>query len=375
MPDQPIPFIDFKVQYRLIEKELKDAVHRVMDTQQFILKDHGSRLEEAVAQKLGVKFAIGVASGSDALFLALWALGIGPGDEVITTPFTFFATAGCISRIGAKPVFVDIDPATFNIDPSKIKAAINKKTKAILPVHLFGLASDMAAIQKIAKEHSLFVVEDAAQSFGAKYRGKETASMGEAGCLSFFPTKNFGGAGDGGMVTTSSESIAEKIRLLRVHGSKKKYYHEKIGINSRLDEIQAAVLLVKLKYIDGWNALRQKHAADYDRGLAGLPLKTPFVPGPASGEREYSHIYHLYSVLTPRRDALVEFLTKKKIGTWVYYPLPLHLQPCYEFLGYKKGDFPVSEQTASQILALPMYPELAQDALDIVVQSVRNFFK
>ncbi len=367
MSDLAVPFIDFKVQSRRLEKDVKGAVARVLDSQQFILKENVLQLEEAIAKKIGARYAVGVASGSDALYLALWALGIGPGDEVITTPFTFFATVGAISRTGAEPVFADIDPDTFNLDPSDFERRITSKTKAVIPVHLFGLPCEMDAICKIAANHSLFVVEDAAQSFGAAYAGKQTASMGDAGSLSFFPTKNLGGAGDGGMVTTSSSDLAEKIKILRVHGSKKKYYHEVIGINSRLDEIQAAVVLTKLKYIDEWNAARQEHARRYSEGLKGLPIQLP------KDRPKAISTFHIYSILSEQRDALSEYLSKKRIGNGVYYPLPIHLQPCYASLGYQKGDFTVSERVASKILALPMYPELTSKNVDYVIEAIRAF--
>ena len=363
-----VPFIDLSLQHRALRAELKNAIDEVMRSQQFVLHDKGRQLESEICAKIGTRFAVGVASGSDALYLALTGLGVGHDDEVITTPFTFFATAGSISRTGAKPVFVDVDKNTFNIDPSKIEGAITKKTKAIIPVHLFGLPCDMPVIRKIASKHSLFVIEDAAQSFGAKWNGKETGSMGDAGCLSFFPTKNLGGAGDGGMVVTSSEKLADTVRTLRPHGSRKKYHHEMVGINSRLDEIQAAVLLVKLKYIDRWNGLRQKHAALYDRGLAGLPVTTPACPKGAT------HIYHLYSVLTPERVRLAAFLKQRQIGSGVYYPLPLHLQPCYKQLGYHAGDLPVSERLSREVLSLPMYPELSSGAITKVIKTVKDFF-
>lgn len=364
----PVPFIDLVAQYKGMRLEILQEVRKVFDSQQFILKSRVERFEAEIARYIGAKYAIGVASGTDALYLSLAALGIGAGDEVITTPFTFFATAGAISHTRAKPVFADVDADTWNIDPQEIAKKVTARTKAILPVHLFGLSCQMNAIRAIARRHSLFVIEDAAQSFGAQYEGKKTAAIGDAGALSFFPTKNMSGAGDGGMVVTSSKTVAKKIRMLRVHGSRKKYHHELIGINSRLDELQAAVLLVKLKYIDTWNRLRQKHAADYDEGLAGLPLKTPVCP------KKDSHSYHLYTVLTPKRDALEAFLTDRKIGTGIYYPLPLHLQPCYETLGYHKGDFPISERLSQEALSLPMYPELSAGAKSTVTKAVRGFF-
>lgn len=369
MDNLQIPFIDFSSQRKRIGNEVKDAVGRVIDSQLFILNQNVAHLESQVASKIGSKFAIGVASGSDALYLALWALGIGPGDEVIVPPFTFFATAGAVSRTGATPVFADVDLKTFNLDPSQFERRISPKTKAVIPVHLFGLPCDMEAIMRIAKKHAISVVEDAAQSFGAAYDGKETAAIGDAGCLSFFPTKNLGGAGDGGMVTTVSEELADKIKMLRVHGSKKKYVHDYIGINSRLDEIQAAVILTKLKYIDEWNASRQSLARHYNEGLKELPLQTPQISPKAVST------FHIYSILSDQRDALNAHLSKSGIGTGIYYPLPLHLQPCYASLGYKKGDFPVSESVASRILALPMYPELTTQSMDRVIQAIKAFYQ
>jgi len=369
VPVKQIPFISLKEQHRAIRGEVRRAVDRVFDSQQFILKGAMVELESKIARFTGVKFAVSVASGSDALYLALWALGVKPGDEVLTTPFTFFASASAISRLGARPVFVDIDEKTFNLDPSKLEAAITKKTKAILPVHLFGLCCNMEKINKIARKYSLTVVEDAAQAFGAKFRGRRAGALADAGCFSFYPTKNFGGAGDGGMVTTSSPEMAEKIRLLRNHGSEKKYHHHLIGINSRLDEIQAAVLLVKLKHIEKWNRQRQEHALYYDRQLRGLPLQIPAAPA------GFEHIYHLYSILAEDRDALKAFLEKRGVGVAVHYPLPLHLQPCYRKLGYRKGDLPVSESIAKRILSLPMYPELLASQRAFVINNVRNFYR
>ena len=364
-----IPFIDLKEQHQRIGKAVRSAVLKVVDSQRFVLGAQGKRLEAAIAKKVGVSHAVGVASGSDALYLSFLALGIGPGDEVITTPFTFFATAGAISRTGARPVFADIHPKTFNIDPSRIQEKITKRTKAIVPVHLFGLCCDMKPILILAKKHSLFIVEDAAQAFGAEYHGKRAGSFGHAGCFSFYPTKNLGGGGDGGMIVTASTSLADKFRLLRDHGSRKKYFHEIVGLNSRLDEIQAAIIFEKLKHIERYNRLRQKHAADYGGGLKGLPVETPFTPP------KQSHAFHLYSILTKRRDALISFLNQKGIGTGVYYPLPLHFQPCYAVFGYKKGDFPVSERVASEILSLPMYPEMTRRQKEAVITAIHDFFK
>ena len=363
-----VPFIDLLPQHKAIRREVLQALSRVVDSQRFILGENGRKLEKEVARYSGVSQAVGLASGSDALYLSLLALGIGKGDEVLTTPFTFFATAGAISRTGAKVVFCDIDPDTFNIDVRKISSKITRRSKAIVPVHLFGLSCDMDAILRVAKRHKLFVVEDAAQSFGAEYKGKKTGAIGHIGCFSFYPTKNLGGAGDGGMVVTSSKTLADRIRVLRDHGQTRKYFHEKIGINSRLDEIQAAVLLVKLKYLDRWNRQRRQHALFYNKAFADLPVRLPQdLPGAHS-------IYHLYSLVTERRDALSAYLTKHGISNSVYYPLPLHLQPCYRSLGHRKKDFPISERTANSILSLPLYAELPHDDRARVVRVVREFF-
>ncbi len=366
--DLKIPLIDLSVQHKVLRKELQRAVQKVMDSQHFIQGDSVRALEEKTASRVGSKYAVAVASGSDALYLSLWALGIGPGDEVITTPFTFFATAGSISRVGAKPVFADIDARTFNLDVNRIESKITRRTKAILPVHLFGLCCEMDRIQKIAKRHSLFVVEDAAQALGSVYHGKKAGSIGDTGCFSFYPTKNLGGAGDGGMITTSSKSLADRMRLLRQHGSKKKYFHELLGINSRLDEIQAAILLVKMRSLDRWNSRRAKIAARYNSGLKRLPLGLPVTPP------GFKHIFHLYSITTQKRDALAAHLEKRGIGAAVYYPSPLHLEPCFRSLGYRNEDFPVAEKICRQILSLPVYPELTESNQAIAIAAIQDFF-
>ena len=365
----PVPLINLAPQHKSIRREVLKTLSKIADSQRFVLGDYGRELEQKIAEYCGVPYAVGLASGSDALFLSLLVLGIGNGDEVITTPFTFFASAGSITRTGAKAVFCDIDPDTCNLDAKKIESRITPRTKAILPVHLFGLSCDMEEISQIAKRRKLFVVEDAAQSFGSTYRGKPSGSMGDTGCFSFYPTKNLGGAGDGGMVVTRSKDLAEKIRLLRNHGSRVKYHHELAGMNSRLDEIQAAWVAIKMKYIDRWNAARRKHAADYDKAFKELPLQIPAVP------EDRVPNYHLYSIQTDRRDELAAHLDKNGIGNGVYYPVPLHLQPCYRDLGYKKGDFPVSERAASRILSLPMYAELSSGEKKAVISGVRSFFK
>ncbi len=363
-----VPFIDLSAQQKTVQTEVNAAIRRIFSSQKYILGHYGAELEEKIAAKIQCGHAIGVANGSDALYLALLALGVGPGDEVITTPFSFFATAGSISRTGAVPVFADIEADTFNLDASKIAARVTKKTKAVLPVHLFGLPCDMNKVLAAAKRHGLPVVEDAAQSFGATFHGKQTGSLGDIGCFSFYPTKNLGGAGDGGILTTSSPELADKLKVLRNHGSSQKYLHHVIGINSRLDEIQAAVILAKLKRIDGWNAARQKIAKRYAKGLAGLPLKLPAAPA------GMEPIHHLYTVRTEKRDRLHEFLTQKDVGSGVYYPLPLHLQPCYRFLDYKPGDMPVSEAACKTALSLPMFAEMTLKQADHVIASVREFF-
>lgn len=348
---------------------MKKAVSRVIDSRQFVLKDNVAELERRICRKTDAKFAIGLGSGTDALLLSLQALGIGPGDEVITTPFTFFATAGSISRAGAKPVFADIHPRTFNLDAASVAKKITRRTKAVMPVHLFGLPCDMGEILSLARSKKLAVVEDAAQSLGAQYEGRETGSMGETGCYSFYPTKNLGGAGDGGMLVTSSEEIYRKVKLLRDHGSEKKYYHRVVGMNSRLDEMQAAVLLVKLGHLDKWNRLRGHAARAYENALKNTPVQTPVTPA------DRTHIYHLYSILAPRRDELAAHLTKKGIGCGVYYPLPMHLQECYRSLGYKAGDLPVTERVCGEILSLPMYPELGRHNANKVAAEIRRFYK
>ncbi len=364
-----VPFIHLGIQHKSIRKEVLAVLTHIADSQLFVLGEHGLSLEKKIADYCGLPHAVGVANGSDALFLSLLALGVGAGDEVITTPFTFFASAGSISRTGAKVVFCDVDPMTCNIDPDKITAVVTSRTKAIMPVHLFGLPCDMKAILKIARKHGLSVVEDAAQSFGSTYQGKPSGVMGDIGCFSFYPTKNLGGAGDGGMAVTRSRELAEKIRLLRNHGSKTKYQHELIGMNSRLDEIQAAWVGIKLKHIDKWNDARRKHAKTYNEAFKNLPFQVPAEPKGCLSN------YHLYSIKTNRRDELAAYLQAKGIGCGVYYPLSLHLQPCYKSLGYREGDFPVSERLTREILSLPMYAEMTAAQRGDVIKAVTSFFK
>ena len=404
-----IPILDLKAQYESIKDEINTAIAGVLESTQFILGPAVRDLEQRVAAYCGCKYGVGVASGTDALRLTLTALGIGPGDEVITTPFTFIATANTISHCGARPVFVDIDPRTYNIDPAAIEAAITERTKAIVVVHLYGQPADMDPIMELAEAHGLYVIEDAAQAIGARYpstgpwssgprtegsgrrKGRQVGSMGHAGCLSFYPTKNLGAYGDGGMVVTNDAALAEKVDVLRRQGSKKKYHAEVLGFNSRLDSLQAAILGVKLKYLDGWNEARRRVAqrynellalwntnysaglalsSNYSTGLAGLPVSTPYeLP-------DTYHVYHQYTIRAPQRDALAAYLKERGIGTMIYYPVPLHLQGLYASLGYRECSpsttlrqssgqgsgrcLPVSEAASREVLSLPMYPELTK---------------
>lgn len=375
-----VPFFDLSVQFKLIEEEIKSAMDEVFQTQQFILGAQVQKLEETIAQYCGTQFAIGVASGSDALLLSLMGLGIGPGDEVLLPPFTFFATAGAVSRVGATPVFVDIDLETYNINPSKIEEKITSKTKAILPVHLFGQCADMNPILKLAREKGIFIIEDAAQALGAEYKpeshseARRAGQLGDLGCFSFYPTKNLGAFGDAGMIVTNHIQWAEKIRLLRVHGSQPKYYHKWIGINSRLDTLQAAILLVKFKYLEKWIEARQKKAERYQvlfkdilSSIEGIRL--PII------QYYNRHIFHQFVIRAPKRDQLRQFLKEKGIGTDVYYPVPLHLQECYSSLRYHRGDLPNSEKASEEVLALPIYPEMTDDQQDYVVDRIKDFYR
>ncbi|MBI3610060.1 MAG: DegT/DnrJ/EryC1/StrS family aminotransferase [Nitrospirae bacterium] len=366
-----VPLLDLKAHHEPIYKEILDAIEQVIHSQAFILGPDVKKLEERVVSYCQTRFAIGVSSGTDALLVSLMALEIGLGDEVITTPYSFFATAGSITRVGAKPVFVDIDPVTYNIDPGKIEKAITPKTKAIIPVHLFGQCADMEPILKVAKQHNIKVVEDAAQAIGAEYKdGRRAGSMGDLGCLSFFPSKNLGAMGDGGMVVTNDPELAEKVRILRVHGGKPKYYHKLIGGNFRLDALQAAILRVKLRYLDGWSKTRRENAERYralfgETGLTDRVILPKDVPG---------HIYNQFVIRVPERDRLQAFLKEGEIGTEVYYPLPLHLQECFKGLEYSKGDFPNAEQASADSLAIPSYPELAPAQQAYVVKQVEVFY-
>lgn len=373
-----VPLLDLKAQHGPLREEILATMARVLDSSEFILGSEVAGLESEVAAYSGCKHGIGVSSGTDALLVALMALDIGPGDEVITTPFSFFATAGAVVRLGAKPVFVDIDPATYNLDPELLRKAITPKTKAIIPVHLYGQCADMGPILEAAA--GIPVIEDAAQSIGAEYRdGRRAGSMGLMGCLSFFPSKNLGALGDGGMVVTNDAALAEKLRILRAHGSKPKYYHKLVGGNFRLDALQAAVLRVKLKHLDSWTAKRQGNAERYERLLgASALLKDAGVRAPVPVYREsgkkHFHIYNQFVLRAPRRDDLRASLQAAGVGVEVYYPVPFHLQECFKSLGYAPGDFPESEKAAQETLALPIYPELAEAQQAYVIESLSSFY-
>jgi dTDP-4-amino-4,6-dideoxygalactose transaminase len=364
-----IPFLDLKAQFAEIREEVADAVARVLDTQQFILGAEVEAFEQELADYLGVRFAVGCASGSDALLLAQMGLGIGPGDEVITSPFTFVATAGSIARLNAKPVFVDIHPQTFNLDEGQVEEAITPRTRAIMPVHLFGLPAAMDVIVEIARKHHLAVIEDAAQAIGARWDGMAVGTIGTCGCFSFFPSKNLGGAGDGGMVTTNDSQLAQRLRLLRVHGARRKYRYDVLGINSRLDAIQAAVLRVKLRYLDNWTRRRRKNAETYRELFAvfssyPLPLELPHSPHKAF------HVYNQYSIRVSRRDELQAYLRARGIQTEIYYPSPLHLESAFSYLGYRNGEFPNAESACNEVLALPIHAELGADDQRAVVATI-----
>ncbi|MBI5190005.1 MAG: DegT/DnrJ/EryC1/StrS family aminotransferase [Nitrospirae bacterium] len=362
-----IQMVDLKAQYMDIKDELDAVLGDVLASCHFILGPNVKALEDEVAEYTGTKHAVAVASGTDALHLALLATGIKPGDEVVTSPFTFIATAEAITYIGAKPVFVDIEEDTFNMDPALLAAAMTDRTKALLPVHLFGLPVKIGPILDFAVTHGLTVVEDCAQSFGANYKFSRTGCFGDAGCFSFFPSKNLGCYGDGGMITTDSDKVADELRSLRNHGSKVRYYHDTIGYNSRLDEIQAAILRVKLKRIDTYNMKRRERAALYNARLSEISgITTPSEP------TGYFHVYHQYTILSEKRDQIMKALADAGIASAVYYPVPLHLQKCYAGLGYKKGDFPVTERMAERVLSLPMYPELPVEDVYMICDIIKS---
>jgi dTDP-4-amino-4,6-dideoxygalactose transaminase len=379
-----VPLLDLTRRYNLIKKEIDTAIDKVLKSQHFILGEEVKQLEAKIAEYCNTKYSVAVASGTDALLLSLKTLGVGRGDFVITTTFTFFATAGVIYNIGATPVFVDIQPDNHNIDPKEIKDLLEEKTfhtqrlkvdlskiKAIIPVHLYGQTADMDPINDIAKDYNLHVIEDACQAIGAEYKDKKAGSIGLLGCFSFFPTKNLGGYGDGGIVTTSNKELAQKLRSLRVHGSEKDYHHLLVGYNSRLDTFQAAVLLAELPYLDEWNKKRAENAAFYSNFLKDIEeIDCPHIA------KERKHIFHQYTIRVKnnKRDELINFLAERGIGSKIYYPLPLHLQDCFNYLGYKKGDLPVSELAAEEVLSLPIFPELTEEEIKYVCESIKSFF-
>lgn len=385
-----IPLLNLKAQYQSIKAEINAAVAEVLESQHFILGPKVTECEKAIAEYSGCKHGIGVSSGSDALLICLMAEGIGAGDEVITTPYTFFATVGAIARLGAKPVFVDIDPTTYNINTTQIEAKITSRTRAVIPVHLYGQMAEMDGVMEVARRHRLVVIEDCAQAIGAENEGRRAGATGHYGCLSFFPSKNLGAAGDGGMVVTNDSQRADKLVLLRTHGSKPKYYHKVVGGNFRLDSLQAAIVSVKLRHLDNWTAARQRNAARYDRLFAESGLKVSdsslfaqngftgvanrqvdlYLPKVATNR----HIFNQYVIRTARRDELKSALEKKGVATEIYYPVPMHLQECFADLGQGEGSFPQSERAAKETLALPVYPELDEAQARYVVQCVREFF-
>lgn len=368
-----VPALNLKAQYQSIRDEIEPVVREILESQMFVLGPEVTRLEAEVADYCGAASGIGCASGSDALLLPLLAIDIGPGDEVITTPYTFFATAGSIWRTGAKPVFVDIEPDTFNIDPARIEAAITPRTRAIIPVHLFGQVAEMGPIQEIARQHGLTVLEDAAQAIGSAYHGTRAGTLGDVAAFSFYPSKNLGGFGDGGMVTTNQPQLARRITRLRVHGMEPKYHHHEVGFNSRLDAFQAAVLRVKLRHLDAWTSLRRDVADRYRNLFASHGLEE-MVGLPIERQGNF-HIYNQFVIRVPAflRDSLRDYLTARKIGSEIYYPIPLHLQVCFASLGHKPGDFPHSEAAARETIALPIYAELTDAEQRYVVGSIRQF--
>lgn len=374
-----VSLLNLKRQYQGIKEDVLREIERICDNQSFILGEHVAGLEQEIAKYCNTKYAIGVASGTDAILLALMAADVGPGDRVITTPYTFFATAGCIARLNAIPVFVDIEPETYNIDVDKLEACLRKefsskksRMKAIIPVHLYGQCADMEPTLKLSKKYKLTVIEDAAQTIGAEYKGMRAGSIGDFGCFSFYPSKNLGGFGDGGMVVTNNERLAEKVRILRVHGSKPKYYHKMVGINSRLDEIQAAVLRIKLRHLENWTNGRIEKARIYNRLFDEAGLQEIMTLPTTSADR---HVFNQYVIRVKKRDQLREYLAKEGIGTEIYYPVPLHMQQCFRYLRYKRGDFPVSEKAARETLALPIYPELTIEEQQYVVNKIGDFYK
>ncbi|MHC4640596.1 MAG: DegT/DnrJ/EryC1/StrS family aminotransferase [Planctomycetota bacterium] len=364
-----VPLLDLKAQYATIKDKVLAAVSEVLESQQCVGGPKVAELEEQVAAVSKCKFAIGVSSGTDAILNCLMSQDIGAGDEVITTPFTFFATVGCITRTGAKPVFVDIEPKTFNINPELIESAVTEKTKAIMPVHLFGQMADMDPIMEIAKKHDLTVIEDAAQSITSTYKNRKAGSIGSAGCFSFFPSKNLGGIGDGGMIVTNDEQFYERLLIMRNHGSKPKYYNKYIGGNFRLDPIQAAALLVKLPHLDEWSEARRRNAAYYDKKFSGTTVQTPYI------RSDCVSIFNQYVIRVPRRDEVIAHLREKNIGCEIYYPISIHLQECFSYLGHKERDFSEAEKAAKEVLAIPVYPELTDEMKDYVADMILAFLE
>jgi dTDP-4-amino-4,6-dideoxygalactose transaminase len=362
-----VPFIDLSRHHKPLRNELIRTFENVLDSNQFILGDEVKQFEVELGAYTGARYAIGVSNCTHALLLSLKAFGIGPGDEVITTPFSFVATAEVIALLGATPIFCDIDPKTFNIDPDKIIGAISSKTKVLLPVHLYGQAADMEKIMHIAQEKNLKVIEDMAQAIGAKYRGKMVGTFGDTACISFFPTKNLSALGDAGLILTNDSDIERTIRMLRVHGAPKKYYHDSIGFNDRLDAVQAAFLRIKLKHLDIWNERRRQIAKRYDGGLRDI-VTVPYI------EPHNESIYHQYTIRTPRRDDLKNYLADKGIGTAVHYPLPLHLQNAFQYLNYTNGSFPEAEKATKEVLCLPIYQDLSDEEIEYVIDAINQFF-
>ena len=363
-----IPILDLNVQYKTIKKEIDVAIKTVIAESSFIGGKHVEELERNIALYCGTKYAVALNSGTDALYLSLWARGIGKGDEVITTPFSFFATAEVIAKVGATPVFVDIDPTTFNINSELIEKKVTKKTKAIIPVHLFGQTAEMDVINALARKYGLFVIEDACQAIGATYKDKKTGNLGDVGCFSFFPSKNLGAYGDGGILTTNHQPLATKVKVLRNHGSKVKYYNDEVGVSSRLDGLQAAILNVKLKHLDKWNKARKRVAQTYDKLLKNISwIKLPHC--------HPAHVFHQYTicVVNGKRNELRNHLAGQGIQTMIYYPRPLHLLKAMEYLEYKKGSLPEAEKACEEVLSLPIYPELKKDTIEEISEGISNF--
>ena len=390
--NRAVPLLDLKTQYAPLRERIRAAFDRVADSQQFILGPEVAALEEQIAAYSQCEFGIGISSGSDALLVALMAIDLQPGDEVITPAYTFFATAGAVARLHARPVFVDIDPLTYNLDPGQVAAAITDRTRAIIPVHLYGQMVDMDRIMELARRHHLYVIEDAAQAIGAESEGRRAGSIGDLACFSFFPTKNLGGFGDGGMITTNDAGLAQKIKVLRNHGYSPKYYNQFVGGNFRLDALQAAILRVKFEYLDEWTAARQRNAATYRRLFSEAELS---INPPAAGANGLQagnsladlsgvvlptegphrrHIYNQFVIRSGHRDELMKHLTTQEIGTEIYYPVPLHLQECFAHFHYQAGDFPLSERAAAETLALPIYPELTEEMIATVVNAIADFY-